>query len=525
MTQFNFTPEIAPDEKYMFISRGDVSGGINNRMHSSKIAENQTSLFYNGNVGIPGQRSKRPGSVEIGNDVGAATVLQLHNYEIQGATDQLLMYEDTSVHKWIGTGNWVELKSDFTAVADAHVGIISAKESGQSPDDVAIIGNGTEFYRINSAGTAVDIRAQSPTAYLTTVMGWYGNRIWLLKNDLLQYSDAYPNLTSGEKFGEAAFRVPVGEERFLVPTRDSGIIVGGEQAIWAIAPSATPTATDRPQPILANIGCVSKYAWCTAGDDIYFFAQDGLRALIRTQQDKLQMGATYPISFPLKTEYEEISWGYKHRISMHYFDNKIFVTVPISAAAFKTWVYHPALKAFDFLDGWTGPRSYSNYKVSGEERMYYGKHSDGKVYRGWNGHTDEGTTTTDGTAVSYQEEGRTEDFNCPLEPKVGGEVEVEAAAAGGTDKITVAAKVDGGNYTNLGELELVAGEAPILGTPSAQLPFNLADFNIVRGKYPLIGLGRWRTIQFKLTTSSANTDDIIVYKLNATAFKEEYLNG
>ena len=44
------------------------------------------------------------------------------------------------------------------------------------------------------------------------------------------------------------------------------------------------------------------------------------------------------------------------------------------------------------------------------------------------------------------------------------------------------------------------------------------------GKYNLTRLGRWRTIKFKLTNSSSNTDELTVYKLNATAFKEEYLN-
>jgi len=167
----------------------------------------------------------------------------------------------------------------------------------------------------STAGTGSDSPPKS------TVMCWYSNRLWVLKNDLLYFSDAYASdYATAFDTVTNAFRLPVGKEMFMAATRDLGIIVGGQQAIWAIAPSVTPAATDKPQPIITDKGCVSKDAWALIGDDIYFFSQDGLRALKRTVQDKVQMGADYALSYLLKDEFEGINWAYIDRLNMKYFE-------------------------------------------------------------------------------------------------------------------------------------------------------------------------------------------------------------
>jgi uncharacterized protein with GYD domain len=282
----------------------------------------------------------------------------------------------------------------------------------------------------------------------------------------------------------------------------------GEDSIWSLAPSLVPDpTTDKPQPIITNRGVVGKKAWVNAGDDIYYFAQDGFRALKRTEQDKLQAGADYPLSYCLKDEFEAINFGYIDRVIVEYFDNKIFIGVPTGAATFDTWIYYPALTAlnnsptFSIVKGWS-PRCWCKYKVGGEERLYYGLHGDGEVYRAWYGYTDQGTTTTDGTAINYQEEGRKEDAGQPLVKKQGGSVKVEAASIGDYD-LTVYASFDEDAYVLLGTLNL-EDDSPTL---PVNLPFTLAPSAMKRGIFHLDGYDAWYTMQLKIVSNENTSSD------------------
>lgn len=509
-----------PDDPIIPILRRDVSGGINSRTHPTKIGENQMAVMSNLSLDVLGQRQKRPGGVLIGNDVGSVSPVVLYNYEIQGATDQLLMFENVTIWKWTGSGNWTALAT--VPAQSTDVGVVVGKQSGISPDDIALVQTDQgDIFTINSGGSIASASTASLPPTATTVMAWYGNRFWTLKNDLLGFSTAYPS-DPLNAFSNSDFRIPVGEERAIIPTRDLGMIIFGKQAIWALAPSVTPdAATDKPEPIITSYGAVSKKGVIAVGDDIYFFAPDGLRSLKRTIQDKLQVGASFPISYYLKDEFDEISWANIANLSMAYFDNKVFVSVPLTATTFKTWIYYPSLDAFVVMEA-IHPVCWSKYKVSGEERLYYGKQGDGTVYRAWNGFTDEGTTTTNGTAITMSEEGRDEDFGQPLVAKEGGEIEIEAVAVGGSYSLTVYARVDGGAYTTLGTMDLSSDTAPTL---PVSLPFNLSDAYIVREKFSLSQLGVFRTLQVKIENSDTNTENIIIQSVNITAVPLPYDRG
>lgn len=521
-----------PDAQSLTIVRRNMSGGMNTRQHPSHIGDNQAENITNIKLDTLGKRIKRSGSVAISDDMGADSVLALHDYQRQGYTDQLMCIEANNLNAIESEGNHAEVKGDFTASL-TDWGIISAKESGITPDDIIIVQNGTDNpFRFqkdssnnwqtqdlgNTAGTGSDSPPKS------TVMAWYGNRVWVLKNDLLYFSAAY-SADYSAAFDTVAdwFRIPVGQEMGIHPTRDTGIIVMGKNAIWGIAPSVVPDpSTDKPEPLVTSQGVVSKKGWCAVGDDLYFFAQDGLRSLRRTVQDKLQIGSSYPISWNLQREYDEIEWAYIDRLAMVYFpvENIIKITVPTGAATFKTWIYYPALNSFTIEDG-KSPRCYATHKISGEQRLYYGVHGDGRVYRDNYGYTDQGTTASNGTAITSTEEGREEDFGQPLIQKCGGEIEIEASAVGGDYSLDVYAKSDGGTYVNLGSMSLASDTAPTL---PVNLPFTLADDYVVRQKFSLDQLGAFRTIQIKIVNDDTNTEEVSWQGVNVITYPEEYQN-
>jgi len=516
----------SPDDAQIFVVRRDISGGVNSKQHGSLIAENQVTVLYNADIGTAGQSTKRPGSVLIGNDLGSTTFADLHSYDRQGYTDSLVVYDDINLWEWLGSGSFLSATASAFTTGQTDVNILSAKESDLVPDDIILVSNGTDtikrlhknssdVWAIQDLGSATGASASPP---ISTVMSWYGNRIWILKNDQLFFSDAYDSDYS-TAFDNVTnwYRVPVGQERGIVPTRDTGMIVMGKDAIWGLAPSATPAVTDKPEPLVTNRGVVSKKGWVNAGDDIYYFAQDGFRALMRTVQDKLQAGTDYPLSYNLKTEFDSINWAYIDRLTMEYFDNKIFIGVPTGASTFDTWVYYPATKSFMIITGWE-PRNWVKYKVGGEERLYYGQHADGKVYRAWYGYTDEGSTITDGTAINYQEEGRKEDCGQPLVKKSGGIVRIKALSSGDYT-LTISASIDDGAYETLGSIAL-QGNSPTL---PVNLPFDLASANVITEEFHLDNLGEWNQIRLKIQHNAVNgSDDITVLERSIITYALTY---
>jgi hypothetical protein len=499
----------------------DFSGGINTRVYARDVLANQAVTLDNWDISTPAALVKAPGSVLVGSLASLGhSVVGMHNFSIQGGTDQLLQYHNDKLYKWTGTGNWVLISTASLFSGATNVGFCQAKMSGISPDDIAIFYNGrNNVMALKSTGELLDLADGSTSPPLTDVMCWYANRVWGLKNDLLYFSDAYDSdySTSFDRTTNS-FRIPVGAERGLVPTRDMGIVVLGEKAVWSLAPSVVPAATDQPQPLILNVGCVSKRGWASVGDDIFFFAQDGLRALKRTVQDKLQQGANYPVSYLLKTDFENIAWAYADRISMKFFDNKLFIAVPTSSTAFDTWIYYPATNSFTKKTG-LSPLCWETYKVSGEERLYYGRQSANKVFQANTGYTDEGSSEANGTAQTATLETKAEDFGQPMIYKVGGEIEIEAIADGDYE-LQVWARVDDSEYVQLGVSDLLSTTTVLPQT----LPFNLQSAVIVRKKFHLDRLGRFRLIQIKVINSDTNASDIKIYNINITTFPEEYTN-
>ena len=503
----------------------DLSNGMNTRVNNTEIDDSQCESLVNVDISTPGKSIKAPGSVQLTTTASWGTdPVFIHSFIIQGQDDQLLALENGTLRQWTSGNSWTDVSTGFTASA-LDVGFINAKQSGISPDDVCIIQTGQgDQYVILDDGTDTDISGGANPPQQTTVMAWFNNRVWTLLNDELEYSDAVPSDYS-TAFNNTKFRVPVGEERAIVTTREFGLVIGGENQIWGLTPSVTPNAaTDQPFPIVQDRGVVSKKAMIDYADDVFWFANDGLRSLKRNQQDKLQQQASYPISYTLKDEFEEILWSRANEIELKGWDNKIFCKIPV-VGGFKTWIHYPAYNSWVVKDGWD-INSMAVHKVDGEDLLYYGTSATGKVYRGWYGFSDEGTTTTNGTAITMTEVGKNQDMGVPLNEKYGGEVEVKCLSVSGTNVIEVWASFNDAEFTKLGELDieqLTGANFGALGTSKVTFPVDFSDVVMVRGKFHLDSYGRFRTIQLRLIHDSIASSDIAIIERNIVTFMQDYL--
>jgi hypothetical protein len=361
--------------------------------------------------------------------------------------------------------------------------------------------------------TFADLGNTNTSPPLSEVAAYFRQRVWVYDDDLLYYSTPYPaDYSAAFDRTTNNYRVNAGLGRAIIPIRDTGLVVLGQDSVWGINPSVTPAATDKPEKLL-EIGCVAGKTAVMVGDDVYYLAPDGVRGLFRTQQDKLQGGASYPLSYALKDEFDSLSWNYISKASAVYFDNKYFISVPVDSSAYnnEVWVYYPASGGWTIITGWS-VADWAKLKVNGQELLYYIDSNDGSVYRAWTGYSD------NGTAINYLEEGRREDLSQPLVTKSGGELKVRAKSSGNYN-LSVSANADEGGYTLLGLMNLTGNTVTLPVT----LDFVLSNPNIVEESFHLDGLGSWKNIQIKIQHNDTNgTDDIKVYERSVITFADEY---
>lgn len=501
----------ASDDDPLITVTQDLSAGQNNRQHPNVLAKNEAKVLTNADITLPGQVMRRPGLTLV-EDLGTANGMGAFSYDPQGGTANVLVAEGGNVKRWIGSGSFTSTITGLTT--NLLTGFTKAFKT--SSGDVALVSNGTDNVReITSAYAVSDLGNTNTSPPLTPVMTFYRSRVWALKNDLLYYSSAAPSDYSAA-FDRTtnAYRIPVGEERALVGTRDLGLLIVGKEQIWTLNPSATPAATDKPEKV-ADLGCAAAKTFVSTADDYFYLSFDGVRGLLRTEQDKLQYGTSLPLSYNLKTEFESINWASISKATAVYWQNKYFIALPTSGSSTnnQVWVYYPATKGWMIITGWN-VGDWVKFKINGEERLYFIDGSGtGNFLRAWFGASD------NGTAITFTIESRSDDLENPVVRKYGGDLEVDAKPTGDYN-ISVYGSFDNGAYSLLGTLNVGTG----LITFSVTFPVTFAPDNIVREKFHLDSYGPWYQFRYKIehATTTTNTEDITIYRTILLSLPNKY---
>ena len=483
------------DDQELFTIRRDVSGGMNNRQHGTIIAENQVESITNGDLEIPGQSQKRKGK-DLIEDLGDNGIgVGAFGFEPTGGTNELLVIQSTKLEGWTGAGSFTTHDSGFTT--NLQTQMFKVFKSG-ADGDVVMIQNGTDnAHEMKQDNTVTDLGNGSDDPPITKVNAFFRGRWFALKDNLMYFSDAYPTDYAGAwDQNTNAFSMPVGTERALIGLRDTGIVALGEDSVWGINPSVVPQSTDKAEKII-EIGCVANKTAKQVGDDIYFLARDGVRGVFRTLQDKIQLGQSFPLSFPLKDEFESIAWSNIDKATAIWFDNKYFIALPVDGSSTnnEVWIYYPSLNAWAVASGWN-VGDWAKIRIDGEERLFYIDSTEDIVYRAWILNTDDNKAGTAG-AVTYTEIGRKEDMGQPLKKKIGGDILIKFSATSGTATITAA--FDDGVFEDIGTLDVGGNNITFPTT----FPVNFLIQNIAFDKFPIDSNGSWYTLQLKIVHSDS----------------------
>ena len=315
-----------------------------------------------------------------------------------------------------------------------------------------------------------------------------------------------------------------------------------------------------------------------------FLAYDGVRALFRSQQDKLQTGSSFPLSYNLKEQFEDINFAQISKARAVFFDNKYFLALPTGASTSNdsVWVYYPATQSWVVNDGWA-VADWAKIKFSGgEERLHYIDNADDVVYRAWTGYDDnkrtftasmvpnptatENNSTITSTVGTFLSSDVGKDFifsdnsvwtiisytdaNNIVVSTRGTKIS-QSGSIGAIDYVEEGRKEDFGkplitksggevrikalavgNYDLTVSAEIDDKGYTTLGTMNLSsggptlpiaLPFTLAAENIKEQVFHLDSLGPFRQIRLKIQHNATNgSDDIKIYERTIVTYADEY---
>jgi hypothetical protein len=202
-----------------------------------------------------------------------------------------------------------------------------------------------------------------------TCAAWFQNRLWIGNNttaqtddtlwwsqlnDGLSYSNFNTIIVEGGIGGRITGLLPI---RGLTPQLiifKQGLIgvlepKWGTNAFTPAAADALDTANSRFRILSPSFGCVAalsiQYVPGAPLGDVYFLAEDGIRALARAQDDTAS-GMNKPISAPIQDTIDRINQSFIGKAVSAVFDNKYHVAVPLDGA-----VENSHVLSFDFITG------------------------------------------------------------------------------------------------------------------------------------------------------------------------------
>jgi len=509
------------DDEFKTEQTRDLSGGVNTQFDPQDLTANQAVVLNNLDIGIKGKRIARPGLTLL-QDIGSSITFA-SEFDPDGGTPHLdiirVSGSDTALWTWDTSSAIVPISGTVNMITSGAVAFKAFKTGGDG--DVRLFGSQTKNWievkqdlTVTDLGDTSDTGADSPPR--SNVGTFYNSRVWVLKDNLLYYSDAIPDSyadTFDTRSIGHSYNMSVGDERFIIGVRGR-LVAGGKDLIRYVVPSDTPDPTDE-SGILVNDGCQAGRTAVLVGDDILYLSRDGVRGVFRTEFDTLQYKTSLPLSFPLKDEFDIINWAHIDKSHAIHYDNKYFIALPTSSSTYcnKVWVYYPASNGWMIINGWN-VSGFAKILVNGKEYLYATDATDGKVYRAWSGSSDNGTD------FEISETSRKYDAGTTFENKTGGEVFLRLRATGVYD-VNVYASFDDGEFNKIGELNTLDRTTNFTAWT---LPMIFLGEGLYAKKFHIDRYGKWYQMQIKLDCEDSHGGDLTIIETSLITKLDKYFS-
>ena len=444
----------------------DYSGGLNDTASARQIKRNEASLLHDWDITYQGQLKKRPGLLEVGDNLSNA-IVGLHGYLRSNGGKDLLLMEGTTL-RYLNSTTWTALDSGFTTGLDTWMVTCPL-------NDKVYIDNGTDYTHswdrgsttLNSCltdmGTAIPhgkVRIWHKNHMFAlnavTVSGttYYDRMYWSAMADPDTYDTVndFINVPGG---GHMITACDLGDSLVLFKENSISFLSGWGDTDWTITASASNVTN-----IDESVGCVAKRGVTRVGNEIWFIDDEGLiRRIYQTDFDAFRKDL---ICSKIRGTLATINTAQLTKALAWTHNDKVYFAVPTgSSTVNNTLLVYDILaskrtgeEAWTTYTGWT-PAILCSYPSGITPDLYIGSNSaTGKIWK----HTGD---DDDGTAIDSRWDGRDDDYDKPEKWKRYKYGYITGPSSSDID-VAIHASVDSAPFADLGDLNL-AGSGSRLG--------------------------------------------------------------
>lgn len=372
------------------------------------------------------------------------------------------------------------------------------------------------------SGTSWTVIADGTSGLSPRCAMWWQNRLWIGAGAAIYYSPDNGIVTDGGSPWNFLNTGIVVDDNIsdqvmaLVPARglEPFMLVFLRHRIYVyrvtISGGGLDFNTSYLKPITYEVGCIATRSPATVGPMVFFLAGDGVRAVVRAEDDALA-GVREPISKPIQDIIDDINWTYADEAVGMAFENRYYLSIPTGASTVcnTVIVYDLATNSWSV---WPGSNSHG---WAGAAKIFTG----GRDRLSFMSATSETYNAVAANHVFYYDEDRDQDgsnvpasaqdieteenspgitFGYPENLKEWRWVELEYYNPSATQAtLTVTAKIDGAAAVSVGSLATASDTAR------------------TRIKWSLEGLATGREIQLIIKETGAGTMKVFGYTIAA----------
>ena len=246
-----------------------------------------------------------------------STIVQCNNlvYLFRGDNDSPLYWD----------GDW----SKPFALAPGSTGTITGKLLTEA-DAFIVDANNNNLIFVESNPVIVPIPGfeNIPNSNQAT---YYQNRLWVKNgkdkvsaSDVLDFS-TYDQLAN-------SFNLNTGSSDYIVSTYPFGqnsLIVFKNKSIIALLGVQGSLTDVTATEVTRQVGCIGINAVVSIGPDLAYVSDRNINLITLTSTNNAVQHKTLPLSSRIKKIMNRVNWQYGYKISMAFFDNKLFVSLPL----------------------------------------------------------------------------------------------------------------------------------------------------------------------------------------------------
>lgn len=398
------------DDDLQFEQVIDFSGGENDYVRSTLIAQNQCQKLINVIVRDNYEAWTRPGADPYAPQLTGGAVASLAYFDTP-ANKYLLAVCDGVLSACAGQNQaWQSSFTSSTTIGGvanacgagatgytaANTNILVEIEQGV---DTVLISDGVNAMAMmdGSLNLGICSTGASDPPVGANILCWAGGRMFAagfsgiggsaVPRDTVAYS-ALLSFGNGQwDLTSQSFRIGSGDGdpiMALYPMQSNMLAVLKANSIWLV--NINPENTTLPntdanwqasgliETIGFGVGCVGKRAVCGMGNDVFFMAQDGVRTIQRMQAAAGQWQLSAPLSLPVQQYIDQINPAYQQNIVAWSYQEFVFFAIPLGNSAVNNAVLVYNTRLGSWMGCWTNwtPTAGVTTRFNAVEQMMFG---------------------------------------------------------------------------------------------------------------------------------------------------------